>query len=321
MFPSQDTTSWLRRSDIDLSYYLPILASRLVMILSLICLQASDCSKVLLDLLSNGYKVACLLPERLVSNLLRRRKGRCLNLTPWVVAEAFSSIEDPLLIVCSGDASPKIYAPSAIFVDLRKSKEEIMSVLFSRKTTLSIQNPSKNDCGTIDEATCYRTLHSNLCVDPVDGRSKRVMRMNRRVLNELIYLINDSKNESLREISEFFNGPYKESPNILSVKSLLKQELEKNLHTFTTARKDGMLREVEDITDLDGAFDKLNELLQAFVESPEEVEISVIEDVVDWLKSPWPDAKEYHKRYVVHSEFQDAKNTKVKGNNKGKNNK
>ncbi|GKC54771.1 hypothetical protein Tco_1077516 [Tanacetum coccineum] len=273
--------------------------------------------KVLLDLLSNGYNVACLLPEKLVSNLLRRRNDRCLNLTPWVVAEAFSSIEDPFVIVCLGHVSPKIHVQCAIFVDLRKSREEIKSVLFSRNTTLSIQNPSKNDddCGMIDEATCYRMLRSNLCVDPVDGGSKRVRRLNCRVLNELTYFINERKKESLREISEFVNGQFKESPNTftLSVKSLFKKEMEKNLPTFTTACEDGILRGGEDITDLDGAFDKLNELLQAFVASPEEGENSVIEDVVDWLKCPWPDAKKFHKRYVVHSESHDAKNTKVKG--------
>ncbi|PWA60761.1 uvrD-like Helicase, ATP-binding domain, P-loop containing nucleoside triphosphate hydrolase [Artemisia annua] len=311
LFNGQDAMSWIQRSDINLHYYLPILASRLIMILSLICLEESDCSKALLDLLLNGYNIACLLPDKLVSNLLRRRKGQCLNLTPWVVAEAFSSIEDPLLIVCSGDVSPKIHAPCAIFVDLWKSKEEIKSILFSKD----------DDCGTIDEATCYRTLHSNLCnVDPVDG-DKRVRRFNCQVLKELAYFINERKNESLREISEFINGEYKESPNILSVKSLLKKEMEKNLHTFTTARKDGILRGGEDITELDSAFDKLNDLLQAFCASPEEVENSVIVDAMDWLKSPWPDTQEFQKRYVVHSEYQDAKNTKVNGNNNGKNNK
>ncbi|GJS01218.1 hypothetical protein Tco_0317726 [Tanacetum coccineum] len=322
LFKGQDTMSWLKRSDLDLSDYLPILASRLIMLLSLICLQASDdCSEVLLDLLLDGHNIACLLPKKLVSNLLRRWNGHCLNLTPWVVAEAFSSIEDPLVIVCSGDMSPKIHAPCAIFVDLRKSREEIKSVLFSRKTTLGIQNPSKNDdCWTIDEATCYRTLYSNMCVDLLDG-GERVRRINCQVLNELIYLINDSKNESLREISEFLNGPYKESPNILSVKSLFKKEMEKNLHTFTTARKDGILRVGEDITDLDSAFDKLNDLLQALYASPEEVENSVIVDAMNWLKSPWPDTKECHMRGIVESESQDAKNTKVKGNNKGKNSK
>ncbi|GKB64952.1 hypothetical protein Tco_0921138 [Tanacetum coccineum] len=239
--------------------------------------------KVLLDLLSNGYNVACLLPEKLVSNILRRRNDRFLNLTPWVVAEAFSSIEDPFVIVCLGHVSPKIHVQCAIFVDLRKSREEIKSVLFSRNTTLSIQNPSKNndDYGMIDEATCYRMLRSNLCVDPVDGGSKRVRRLNCCVLNELTYFINERKKESLREISEFVNGQFKESPNTftLSVKSLFKKEMEKNLPTFTTACEDGILRGGEDITDLDGAFDKLNELLQAFVASPEEGENSVIEDV------------------------------------------
>nr|GEX53787.1 UvrD-like helicase, ATP-binding domain, P-loop containing nucleoside triphosphate hydrolase [Tanacetum cinerariifolium] len=124
-----------------------------------------------------GHNVACLLPEKLVSNILRRRKGRCLNLTPWVVAEAFSSIEDPLVIVFLGDEGPKIHALCDIFVDLQIFREEIKSVLVSRKTTLGIQNPLKNDdCGTIDEATCYRMLHS-VCVDPLDGDRELASRL------------------------------------------------------------------------------------------------------------------------------------------------
>ncbi|GJV08335.1 hypothetical protein Tco_1345991 [Tanacetum coccineum] len=164
--------------------------------------------------------------EKLVSNLLRRRNDHCLNLTSWVVAEAFSSIEDPFVIVCSGHMSPKIHVQCAIFVDLQKSREEIKCFVLKKHYTQS------------------------------SGWRKQ-------------------------------KGKY--------------IHCGKYIH-------------------LDGAFDKLNELLQAFVASPEEVENSVIEDVVDWLKSPWPDAKEFHKHYVVHSESHDAKNTKVKGN-KGINNK
>ncbi|GJU96609.1 UvrD-like helicase, ATP-binding domain, P-loop containing nucleoside triphosphate hydrolase [Tanacetum coccineum] len=49
---------------------------------------------------------------------------------------------------------PKIHAPCAIFVDLRNSREEVMSVLFQTKSTLCAQNPwNDNGCGTIAEVT------------------------------------------------------------------------------------------------------------------------------------------------------------------------
>ncbi|PWA91973.1 uvrD-like Helicase, ATP-binding domain, P-loop containing nucleoside triphosphate hydrolase [Artemisia annua] len=173
----EDTISWLQRS--SRSSYLPILVLRLIMMLSLVCLHLPDCSRVLLDLLCGGNNIAHLLPNKFASDLLSRRKGRRLNLNPEVVAEAFINIEDPLPILCSGDASPKIHAPCAIYVDLRKSFGEIMQALFLRKTTLGVQNPSTNDdCGMIDEATCSSTLpDANLNVDPVDSESQDAKNM------------------------------------------------------------------------------------------------------------------------------------------------
>ncbi|GJU83140.1 UvrD-like helicase, ATP-binding domain, P-loop containing nucleoside triphosphate hydrolase [Tanacetum coccineum] len=156
IFYNEDyTLSWIKKSGTCFHRYHPILVLKLIMILSLVCLQVSDCSKVLLEMLCSGNNVARMLPDMFVSDLLRRRNGDCLNLNPEVVAEAFLSVEDPLLIVSSGDVSLKINAPCALFVDLMKSKEEIMSELFPKKTALCVQNHSNNDvCGTSPEATC-----------------------------------------------------------------------------------------------------------------------------------------------------------------------
>ncbi|GKD85909.1 UvrD-like helicase, ATP-binding domain, P-loop containing nucleoside triphosphate hydrolase [Tanacetum coccineum] len=65
------------------------------------CLQV-NCSQYLLELLMGRNKILYLLPQKFVSNLLRRRNSGGLNLNFEVVAEAFASVEDPLLIVGSG---------------------------------------------------------------------------------------------------------------------------------------------------------------------------------------------------------------------------
>nr|GFA73358.1 UvrD-like helicase, ATP-binding domain, P-loop containing nucleoside triphosphate hydrolase [Tanacetum cinerariifolium] len=117
-------------------------------------------NKVLLDLLTGSSNIADLLPQTFVSCLLRSRKGRSLNLNPEVVAEAFMNVNDPLMIVCRGDLSPKIDAPCAIFVDLNKSKEEIMRVLFPRKNTHSVNSSSHNVDVTCDEALVEVALES-----------------------------------------------------------------------------------------------------------------------------------------------------------------
>ncbi|GJR49994.1 hypothetical protein Tco_1400515 [Tanacetum coccineum] len=109
------TEAWIRASKIIVSDDLPLVALRLVMILSLVCLQVSDNSEVLLSLLSGEKSIVHLLPKKLVAKLQRRRSGSCLNLNPEVVAEAFESVDDPLLTGYSDDRIPPIHAPCAIF--------------------------------------------------------------------------------------------------------------------------------------------------------------------------------------------------------------
>nr|GEV20038.1 UvrD-like helicase, ATP-binding domain, P-loop containing nucleoside triphosphate hydrolase [Tanacetum cinerariifolium] len=136
----------------------------MVIILSLICLKAPLYSPQLLDFLSGLDNIAYFLPKKFVHGLLRKRINQKLNLDPEVVAEVFLSIDDPLLIVKSGNVSPKINARCSIFVDLEKSKEEIMSVLFLRKNTHNVHLSSDNvNAGTIPELLSSETLqHANI---------------------------------------------------------------------------------------------------------------------------------------------------------------
>ncbi|PWA83324.1 major facilitator superfamily domain protein [Artemisia annua] len=110
---------------------------------------------------NTSSNIADLLPQKFVSSLLRRREGRSLNLNPEVVAEAFMSVKDPLVIVFRGDLIPNIHAPCAIFVYLNKSKEEIMRVLFPRKNTHSINSSSTTEVEqTGDDALVEVALES-----------------------------------------------------------------------------------------------------------------------------------------------------------------
>nr|GEW52530.1 UvrD-like helicase, ATP-binding domain, P-loop containing nucleoside triphosphate hydrolase [Tanacetum cinerariifolium] len=159
-YNKDDTVSWIQRSKIDPSYYHPILA----LSDTLFTLSAS------IRLL----KIAA-------------KKGSCLNLNPEVVAEAFISIEDPLLIMYSGDASPKIHAPCSISVDLGKSKEETMSILLSEINTHRVQDPANNvDCGTMPEATNSNTSPD---VSPVDG-SNTEQQMSSELVKRIVKSMN-----------------------------------------------------------------------------------------------------------------------------------
>ncbi|GJW79162.1 UvrD-like helicase, ATP-binding domain, P-loop containing nucleoside triphosphate hydrolase, partial [Tanacetum coccineum] len=126
LYERKRTFLWCRLSSDDRSFYYKLLALKLVMMLALVLLEEPDDSKS-----------------------SKEKKRSFLN--PEVVAEAFMSVKDPLVIACRGDLIPNIHAPCAIFVDLNKSKEEIMRVLFLRKNTHSVNSSHNVDVGTILE--------------------------------------------------------------------------------------------------------------------------------------------------------------------------
>ncbi|GJZ98913.1 UvrD-like helicase, ATP-binding domain, P-loop containing nucleoside triphosphate hydrolase [Tanacetum coccineum] len=155
-------------------------------------IQKSKCTKWsrgFVSLLTGRKNISYLLPKKFVSNLLRRRSGYYLNLNPEMVAETFAIIEDPLLIVYSGEVKPKIHAPCAIFVDLRKSKQEIMSVLLPKKYIHSGQTSLNNvDPGTTPEVSTSNTLpDANMNMNRVD------MEMNWKVLEDISKALNENK--------------------------------------------------------------------------------------------------------------------------------
>ncbi|GKE98553.1 hypothetical protein Tco_0021904, partial [Tanacetum coccineum] len=176
------------RSKIDASYY-PLLVLKMVMILSLICLKLPKYSHRLQRYLSGYGNYVYFLPKKFVSGLLKKSKNEELNLDPEVVAEAFSSIDDPLLIISSKDGSPKINAPRAIFVDLRKSKKEIMSVLFPRKNK---HNPSTSS-STVNAAAIPEGSSSETLQDTVTNINSVELQMNWKVIEEISQAIDEKK--------------------------------------------------------------------------------------------------------------------------------
>nr|GEZ26078.1 UvrD-like helicase, ATP-binding domain, P-loop containing nucleoside triphosphate hydrolase [Tanacetum cinerariifolium] len=174
----------IQRSKIDGSYY-PLLVLKMVMILSLICLKLPNYSHRLLQHMSGYGNYAYFLPKKFVSCLLRKSKNPELNLNPEVVAEAFFSVDDPLLIISSEDGSPKINAPCAIFVDLRNSKEEIMSVVFPRKNTHNVPTSLNTiNGGAIPEGSSSETL---------PDLNMNCAEMNWKVIEEISEAINEKK--------------------------------------------------------------------------------------------------------------------------------
>ncbi|PWA46871.1 recBCD enzyme subunit RecB, P-loop containing nucleoside triphosphate hydrolase [Artemisia annua] len=230
-----------------------------------ICLDVSECSKVLMNMLSDHRKW---FPNKFLSNLQRGRKGQELILTPEMVAQAFSCVEDPLVIVYSGDVRPNIHAPGAIFVDLRNSREEIMSLLFQ-----TVENPLNDDvCGSIPEMTCGNTSEdANLIVNPV-GACRGELRM---------------KCKDLKKIYKRLKG------EMLAVLNI-----ENYVDALGTALEDGKFCTGEHITLVHDLFSELKALINAFNPSPTaSVFRKNLENLMEWPERSKPKLDNFLKRY------------------------
>ncbi|PWA72412.1 uvrD-like Helicase, ATP-binding domain, P-loop containing nucleoside triphosphate hydrolase [Artemisia annua] len=264
----ETTIAWIQKSNID-GFYYPLFVLKLVMILSLICLKVPDHSPVLLEHLSDYNNITDFLPKKFVCDLLRKRKNEKLNLDPEVVAEAFISIDDPLLILSSEHVSPEIDAPCAIFVDLRKSKEEIESVLFPRINILNVHT-SSNKAGTIPEVSSSNTLP-----DTYMNMNTVKMQMNWKVLDE---------------ISNAINGKKGLVPNkYLPIATMIKAELDMNRVVLITAFAAQKFCSPNGATIVTIAIESLKVLSFAFDPSREEVKypltFKILEIAVSRLQS------------------------------------
>ncbi|GJR30534.1 putative reverse transcriptase domain-containing protein [Tanacetum coccineum] len=250
-------------------------------------------SHFLLELLSGCDNFAYLLPKKCVRDHLRKRTNKKLNLDPEVVAEAFLSIDDPLLIVRSGNVSPEVNAPCAIFVDLENSKSEIMSDLFSRKNTHNIPTSSKTDnAGTIHEVSSSETLP-----DTDMNMTRVVLPMNWKVIEEISKAINAKKGVAL---------------NKLSAARMIQDELEINKGTLATAFVNLESFSDEDIVVACNAINCLKKLSFAFETSRPDIKQS------DLMKDVKLSVKRLQENQTSGDNTQDARNNKGKGNNKAK---
>ncbi|PWA35649.1 uvrD-like Helicase, ATP-binding domain, P-loop containing nucleoside triphosphate hydrolase [Artemisia annua] len=249
------TIIWIQKSNID-GFYYPLFVLKLVMLLSLICLKVPDHSPVLLEFLSGYDNITDFLPKKFVCDLLRKRENVKLNLDAEVVAEAFISIYDPLLILSSENVSLEIDAPYAIFVDIRKWKEDIESVLFPRINTLNVHTPS-NNAGSIPEVSFSNTL-----TDTYMNMNTVKMQMNWKVLEE---------------ISNAINGKKGVAPNKLSTATMIQAELDMNRVILITAFAAQKFWSPYDTAIVHNANESLKLLSFAFDPSQEKERYSVIE--------------------------------------------
>ncbi|GFP95816.1 tpr and ankyrin repeat-containing protein 1, partial [Phtheirospermum japonicum] len=129
LYNTHETERWIKASRIDLKYYFPVLMLRLIMILCSLCLNSYAPFNVLFQAL-DVPQIWSQLPREFCQALWRRKNNNNSSYAA-LIACAFKVIGDPLVIVSSTGARPKVVSPDAIFVDLRSfsCRNEVVKVL------------------------------------------------------------------------------------------------------------------------------------------------------------------------------------------------
>ncbi|XP_030959972.1 uncharacterized protein LOC115981766 [Quercus lobata] len=163
LYDKNDTMDWIRRSDINVKDYYPLLVLRLVSIICLVHLNSGEFLEFLFALLGRSY-ITEQLPREFYDVLQRRRKHINVN----ALAEAFKKIHNPLVIVSLGGNCSRFLCPDAIFVDMteKQCREDMLKVLFP-ETVKPSQGPTETfevgatnsgnellSSGTYDQDSC-----------------------------------------------------------------------------------------------------------------------------------------------------------------------
>ncbi|KAF3956022.1 hypothetical protein CMV_018821 [Castanea mollissima] len=127
LYDKNNTMDWIRRSNINVKDYYPLLVLRLVSIICLVHLNSGEFLEFLLELLCRSY-ITEQLPREFYDFIQRKRKHINVN----VLAEAFKKIHNPLVIVSLGGKCSRFLCPDAIFVDMtvKQCREDMLKVLF-----------------------------------------------------------------------------------------------------------------------------------------------------------------------------------------------
>ncbi|XP_048135429.1 uncharacterized protein LOC115732055 [Rhodamnia argentea] len=138
-----ETIEWIRRSNLNVTMYYPLLVLKLVLLVCLLHLNFGIDPHFLVDLLEKSW-ISEQLPPEFRRILLRRWRLNFQKNSMGILAEAFEKVDDPLVITNS--AADCSSCPHAIILDVKSNrcKEEIMKVLFPKDGSAVSSCKSRN---------------------------------------------------------------------------------------------------------------------------------------------------------------------------------
>ncbi|XP_056164570.1 uncharacterized protein LOC115681834 [Syzygium oleosum] len=128
-----ETREWIKRSNLNVTEYYPLLVLKLVLLVCLLHLNFGF-SPYLLDDLQGKSWISEQLPPEFLRILSHCQKRNLRKTSVGVLAEAFDKVDDPLVITNLAEDCSNFLCPHAIILDVKsnKCKEEIMKVLFPK---------------------------------------------------------------------------------------------------------------------------------------------------------------------------------------------
>ncbi|KAM4119943.1 hypothetical protein ACJW30_03G097500 [Castanea mollissima] len=294
LYDKNDTMDWIRRSDINVKDYYPLLVLRLVSIICLVHLNSGEFLEFLLELLGRSY-ITVQLPREFYDFIWRKRKDINVN----VLAEAFKKIHNPLVIVSLGGNCSRFLCPDAIFVDMtvKQCREDMLKVLFPKTVKPSQGQTETFEVGVTNSGN--EVLSSGTCDQ--DSRNCKSAPSNFALVADQGDL-NNINGSRLRvnyfgEIFEALKSlEYGKDPRsfLLNVQ-VMKVNVEKSIHLVSTVMHERLQNAINNVDEnlleeVDSMIDELKQLSAALDVSEPELgnNMSTIQELCKRLLSRRP---------------------------------
>ncbi|XP_043696346.1 uncharacterized protein LOC122646811 isoform X1 [Telopea speciosissima] len=154
LFDKRVTFEWLKKSNFTVKDYYPVFVLRLIVVISLVCLNRRRHFGLLYKLLSRN-DIIRELPHAFYGILQGRRKHNF----SYVLAEALKTIENPLVLISGGNCT-EILCSDAIHVDMGaiQCREDLLRVLYPK----SLEDVESQICSVEAERiiSCNQDLSS-----------------------------------------------------------------------------------------------------------------------------------------------------------------
>ncbi|XP_075659796.1 uncharacterized protein LOC142629655 isoform X2 [Castanea sativa] len=294
LYDKNDTMDWIRRSDINVKDYYPLLVLRLVSIICLVHLNSGEFLEFLLELLGRSY-ITLQLPWEFYDFIRRKQKDINVN----VLAEAFKKIHNPLVIVSLGGNCSRFLCPDAIFVDMtvKQCREDMLKVLFPKTVKPSQGQTETFEVGVtnsgnevLSSGTCdqdsrnCKSAPSNfaLVADQGDSNNINGSRLRVNYFGEIF--------EALKSL-EYGKDPRSFLLNV----QMMKVNVEKSIHLVSTAMHERLQNAINNVDEnlleeVDSMVDELKQLSAALDVSELELgnNMSTIQELCKRLLSRRP---------------------------------